>query len=225
MGFLSQSWAIARKDIIGELRTRETVVSMLLFGFLVILVFNFGIEPGLREENLVKPGVLWAAFIFAGILGLNRSFAAEKENDCLQGLLLCPVDRSVIYLGKFLGNFIFTVLMGLIVFLFFSVLYNVDIVRDILPLGLIVVLAAVGFSAVGTLFSALSVGIKTRDVILSILLFPVMVPVVLAAAKSSGVVLDGRPLGEAGLWLGLMLVYDVIFLTVSLMTFDYVVEE
>ena len=85
MGFLSRSWTIAQKDIVSELRTHETVISMLLFGFLVILIFNFGIEPGLREENLVKPGVLWAAFTFAGILGLNRSFAAEKENDCLQG--------------------------------------------------------------------------------------------------------------------------------------------
>ncbi|GAB4250805.1 MAG: heme exporter protein CcmB [Thermoleophilia bacterium] len=225
MGFLSQAWAIAQKDIVGELRTRETVISMLLFGFLVILIFNFGIEPGLREENLVKPGVLWAAFTFAGILGLNRSFAAEKENDCLQGLLLCPVDRGVIYLGKFFGNFVFTFLMGLIVFLFFSVLYNVNIVRDLLPLGLIILLATVGFSAVGTLFSAVSVGIKTRDVILSILLFPVMVPVVLAAAKSSGTVLDGGSLGQAGLWLGLLLVYDVVFLTVSLLIFDYALEE
>lgn len=225
MGFLSQAWAIAQKDIVGELRTRETIISMLLFGFLVILIFNFGIEPGLREENLVKPGVLWAAFTFAGILGLNRSFAAEKENDCLQGLLLCPVDRGVIYLGKFFGNFVFTFLMGLIVFLFFSVLYNVNIVRDLLPLGLIILLATVGFSAVGTLFSAVSVGIKTRDVILSILLFPVMVPVVLAAAKSSGIVLDGGSLGQAGLWLGLLLVYDVVFLTVSLLIFDYALEE
>ncbi|MHB1345714.1 MAG: heme exporter protein CcmB [Thermoleophilia bacterium] len=225
MGFLSQAWAIAQKDIVGELRSRETLFSMLLFGFLVILIFNFGIEPGMREENLVKPGVLWAAFTFAGILGLNRSFAAEKENDCLQGLLLCPVDRAVIYLGKFLGNFSFIFSMGLIVFLFFSVLYNVDMVATVLPLGAIMVLASVGFSAVGTLFSAVAVGIKARDVILSILLFPVMVPVVLAAAKSSARVLDGDPLGSAGLWLALLVVYDVIFLAVSIMVFDYAVEE
>ncbi len=225
MGFLSQAWVIARKDIIGELRTRETVLSMLLFGFLVILIFNFGIEPGLREENLVKPGVLWAAFTFAGILGLNRSFIAEKENDCLQGLLLCPVDRSVIYLGKFFGNSIFTLSMGLVVFLFFSVLYNVDLLQVALPLGLILVLATIGFAAVGTLFSAVSVGLKSRDVILSILLFPVMVPVVLAAAKSSGRILDGDPLSSAGLWLALLVVYDVIFLTVAIMLFDYAVEE
>ncbi|MHB0980880.1 MAG: heme exporter protein CcmB [Thermoleophilia bacterium] len=225
MGFLTQSWAIARKDILGELRSRQTLFSMLLFGFLVILIFNFGIEPGLREENLVKPGVLWAAFTFAGILGLNRSFAAEKENDCLQGLLLCPVDRAVIYLGKFFGNFAFIFSMGLIVFVFFSVLYNVDLVATLLPLGAILALAAVGFSAVGTLFSAVAVGLKTRDVILSILLFPVMVPVVLAAAKSSGRVLDGDQLGSAGLWLALLVVYDVIFLAVSIMVFDYAVEE
>jgi len=225
MGFLTRSWAIAQKDIVAELRARETVLSMLLFGFLVILIFNFGIEPGLREENLVKPGVLWAAFTFAGILGLNRSFASEKENDCLQGLLLCPVDRAVIYLGKLLGNVVFTFIMGMVVFVFFSILYNVDIIGTLLPIGLIMLLATIGFSAVGTLFSAVSVGIKARDVMLSILLFPVMVPVVLAAAKSSTSVLDGAGLGDGSLWLALLVVYDVIFLAVSVMVFDYAVEE
>ena len=225
MGLLSRAWTIAQKDIVSELRTRETVISMLLFGFLVILIFNFGIEPGLREENLVMPGVLWAAFTFAGILGLNRSFAAEKENDCLQGLLLCPVDRSVIYLGKFIGNFVFTFIMGMFVFMFFSILYNVDIVNVLLPMTLIIILATVGFSSVGTLFSSVSVGLKARDVLLSILLFPVIVPVVLAAAKASARVLDGEGLAAAGMWLGLLLVYDVIFLAISIMVFDYTVEE
>jgi heme exporter protein B len=225
MGFLSKAWAIAWKDIISELRTRETIFSMFLFGFLVVLIFNFGIEPGIRDENLVKPGVLWAAFTFAGILGLNRSFAAEKDNDCLQGLLLCPVDRAVVYLGKFIGNFAFVFSMGVIVSLFFSVLYNVDVLEAAAPLGLVLVLATVGFCAVGTLFSALSVGLRGRDVILAILLFPVMVPVVLAAAKSTGGILDGRGLAGAGGWLWLLVVYDVIFLAISVMTFDYVVED
>jgi heme exporter protein B len=225
MSFAAQAWAIAWKDIVSELRTREMVLSMLLFGFLVILIFNFGIEPGMSEIGLVRPGVLWAAFTFAGILGLNRSFASEKENDCLQGLLLCPVDRSVIYLGKLIGNFLFIALMALVVFVFFAVLYNVDIAAVFLPLLVIIVLATIGFSAIGTLFSAVSVGIKTRDVILAILLFPVMVPVILAGAKSSGIVLDGRGLAEAGGWLGLLVVYDLVFLAISIMTFDYVVEE
>jgi heme exporter protein B len=225
VGFLNRVWAIAWKDIVGELRTREMVFSMLLFGFLVILIFNFGIEPGLREENLIKPGVLWAAFTFAGILGLNRSFGSEKENDCLQGLLLCPVDRAVIYLGKFLGNFVFLLTMGVVVFFFFAILYNVDLVQTLLPLLLILILTTIGFSAVGTLFSAVSVGIKTRDVILAILLFPVMVPVILAAAKSSGQVLDGHGLANAVSWLLLLVVYDLVFLAISIMTFDFVLEE
>jgi heme exporter protein B len=225
MGFLTRAWAIAWKDIVSELRTREMLFSMFLFGFLVVLIFNFGIEPGIRDENLVKPGVLWAAFTFAGILGLNRSFAAEKENDCLQGLLLCPVDRAVVYVGKFLGNFVFIFSMGVIVFVFFSVLYNVDMLGTAAPMGLIMLLATVGFCAVGTLFSALAVGLRARDVLLAILLFPVIVPVVLAAAKSTGGVLDGRGLtGSAG-WLLLLLVYDAVFLSISIMTFDFVVED
>jgi heme exporter protein B len=225
LGFLKQAWTLAWKDIVTELRTREMLLSMFLFGFLVVLIFNFGIEPGIRDENLVKPGVLWAAFTFAAILGLNRSFASEKENDCLQGLLLCPVDRAVIYLGKFIGNFVFLLSMGLIVFLFFSVLYNVDVAAVILPLGLILVLGTVGFCAVGTLFSALSVGLRARDVMLAILLFPIMVPVVLSAAKSSGAVLDGKGLTGSGGWLVLLVVYDVVFIAISIMTFDYVVED
>lgn len=225
MGFLSQAWVIAWKDVVEELRTRRTLLSMLLFGFLVILLFNFGIEPGLRDENLVRPGVLWAAFTFAGILGLNRCFSAERVNECLQGLLLCPIDRTVIYLGKFLGNVLFTLAMGVCIALFFSILYNVDVVSAGPPLAVILLLATIGFSAVGTLFAALSVGINGRDVMLSILLFPVMVPVVLAAAKSSGGVLDGGSLSSAGLWLGLLVVYDVVFLAVSIITFDYVLEE
>ena len=175
--------------------------------------------------NLVKPGVLWAAFTFAGILGLGRSFIAEKDNDCLQGLLLCPVDRAVIYLGKFLGNFLFTAIMGVVVFVFFSVLYNVDIGQALLPMLAILLLTTWGFAAVGTLFSAVSVGLKTRDVLLAILLFPVMVPVILAAAKSSGAVLDGRGLADAYNWLALLVVYDIVFFVVSILTFDYVVEE
>lgn len=225
MGFLKQAWTLAWKDIVTELRTREMLLSMFLFGFLVVLIFNFGIEPGIRDQNLVEPGVLWAAFTFAAILGLNRSFASEKENDCLQGLLLCPVDRAVIYLGKFIGNFVFLLSMGLIVFLFFSVLYNVDVAAVILPLGLILVLGTVGFCAVGTLFSALSVGLRARDVMLAILLFPIMVPVVLSAAKSSGAVLDGKGLTGSGGWLVLLVVYDVVFIAISIMTFDYVVED
>jgi heme exporter protein B len=225
MGFLKQVWAIAWKDIVSELRTREMLFSMFLFGFLVVLIFNFGIEPGIRDENLVKPGVLWAAFTFAGILGLNRSFSSEKENDCLQGLLLCPVDRAVVYLGKFLGNLVFTLAMGIIVFLFFSVLYNVDILGTAAPMALILVLATVGFCAVGTLFSALSVGLRARDVLLAILLFPVIVPVVLASAKATGGVLEGSGLSGSAGWLLLLVVYDVVFLAISIMTFDFVVED
>src|SRR5660398_195468 len=130
--------------------------------------------------------------------GTHTLNAWGKENDCLQGLLLCPVDRAEIYVGKFLANCVFTIVMGFFVFIFFAALYNVDVLAVGFPLAVIVVLAAVGFSSVGTLFAAVSVGLKARDVLLAILLFPVMVPVILAAAKASGVVLDGSGLGSQG---------------------------
>ncbi len=216
-------WAVVKKDILAELRTKETLSMMLIFVLLAVFIFNFAFD--LRVENVreVAPGVMWVAFVFAGVLGLNRSFIQEADKGCLDGLLMTPVDRSLIYLGKMLGNLIFMLAVDAIALPVFSVLLNLALVRW--DIALIVVLGTLGFAGVGTLFSAMTANTRAREVMLPLLLFPVALPLVLAAVKATAGVLDGASLGEVANWLNLLIGYDVVFLTISYLTFDYVVES
>jgi heme exporter protein B len=225
MSFFSQAWAIVRKDLLTELRGASTIVSMILLGLLVVLVFNFGTEPGTPSASLARAGVLWAAFLFAGVIAVGRSFASEKEAGCLDGLLLCPVDRGVIYLGKLLGNLILVFATGVVILLFFTVVYNVGIDAAWFQLLLLLVLASIGLSTLGTLFAAVAAGVRARDALLTVFIFPLLVPLVIAAAHCSTLLLSGKSLGDAGLWPWLLVVYDVVFLAVSFVVFDFVVEE
>ena len=216
-------WAIVRKDVVAELRTKETLSTMLIFVLLSIVIFNFAFD--LRVDNVreVAPGVLWVAFVFAGVLGLNRSFVLETDKGCLDGLLMTPVDRSTIYFGKMLGNLIFMLVVEVIALPVFSVLFNLMLVR--LDVILIVLLGTLGFAGVGTLFSAMTANTRAREVLLPILLFPVALPAIVAAVRATAGALDGLPLAEIGNWIKLLIGFDVIFLALSYMTFDYVVES
>jgi heme exporter protein B len=156
---------------------------------------------------------------------LDASFASEKEAGCLDGLLLCPVDRGVIYLGKLLGNMILVFTTGVVILLFFTVVYNVGIGAGWLGLLLLLVLASVGLSTLGTLFAAVAAGVRARDALLTVFIFPLLVPLVIAAAHTSTLLLEGKSLAEAGLWPWLLVVYDVVFLAVSFIVFDFVVED
>ncbi len=216
-------WAVVWKDLAAEMRSRELLSSMLVFALLVILIFNFALELDARERANVTSGVLWVTFTFAGTLGLNRSMAIEKDRGCLDGLLLAPVDRSAIYFGKAFGNLVFMLVVELIVLPVYSVLYNTNL---FLPgLLLVILLGSIGYVAVGTLLASMAVQARTRDVLLPILLFPVVIPVVIAAVKGSGGFLQAIPLDEITPWINLLVVYDVIFTAVAFMVFDYVVEE
>ncbi len=215
--------AIVWKDLTAERRSRELLAAMLVFALLVILSFNFALDLDPKTRGSVASGVLWVTFIFAGTLGLNRSMATEKDRGCLDGLLLAPIDRSAIYFGKAIANLAFMLIVEAIVFPLYSVLYNVNL---FLPgLLLTVVLGSVGYVAVGTLLSSMAVQARTRDMLLPILLFPVALPVLIAAVKASAGYLSGLPLEEITPWLNLLGVYDVIFIAVAFMVFDFVVEE
>jgi heme exporter protein B len=225
VAFFSQAWAIVRKDLLTELRGASTIVSMVLLGLLVVLVFNFGVEPGTSSASLARAGVLWSAFLFSGVIAVGRSFSSEKEAGCLDGLLLCPVDRGVIYLGKLLGNLILVFATGVVILLFFTVVYNVGIGAGWLGLLLLLVLASVGLSALGTLFAAVAAGVRARDALLTVFIFPLLVPLVIAAAHCSTLFLSGKSLADTGLWPWLLVVYDVVFLAISFVVFDFVVED
>jgi len=223
MEFLSAVGAIVWKDLAAELRSRELLSAMLVFALTVILIFNFALELDAKTRATVTSGVLWVTFAFAGTLGLNRSMAMEKDRGCMDGLLLAPVDRAAIYFGKAIGNLIFMLIVEAIVLPVYSVLYNTNLFNP--GLILIILLGSLGYVAVGTLLSAMAVQTRTRDVLLPILLFPVAIPVFIAAVKGSTGFLQALPMDEILPWINILVVYDIIFTAVAFMTFDYVVEE
>lgn len=224
-GFLRAMGAVVWKDLSAELRSRELISAMLVFALLVILIFNFALDldPATRREPTITAGVLWVIFVFAGTLGLNRSMAVEKDRGCMDGLLLAPVDRSAIYFGKALGNLVFMLMVEIIVLPIYSLLYNVNLFNP--GLLIVVLLGSIGYVAVGTLLAAMAVQARTRDILLPILLFPIVLPVILAAVKASTGFLDNSEMELIRPWLNLLVAYDIIFSAVAFMVFDYVVEE
>jgi heme exporter protein B len=221
--FLRGMAAVLWKDIAAELRSRELLGAMLVFALLVILIFNFALELNLRRQSSITAGVLWVTFAFAGTLGLSRSLAMEKDRGCLDGLLLAPVDRSALFFGKTLGNLVFMLLVEAIVLPIYGALYNVDVLMTGL-LG-VILLGSLGYVLVGTLLSAMAVQARTREVLLPILLFPVVLPVIIACLRATSGVLEGLERPEIWPWINLLMVYDVIFAVVGWMAFEYVVEE
>lgn len=222
--FFKAMMAIVQKDLSAEFRSRELLSAMLVFSMLVILIFNFALELNIDVRRSVAAGVLWTTFAFAGTLGLNRSMAVEKDRGCMDGLLLAPVDRSAIFFGKAISNLAFMLIVEAIVIPLYALLYNETRIFQ-LDFLLIVLLGSIGYIAVGTLLSAMSVQTRTRDVLLPILLFPVAVPVLLASVKASGGLINGATFAEILTPFNLLIVYDVVFIAVAFMVFDFVVEE
>jgi heme exporter protein B len=221
--FVRAMLAVVWKDLAAELRSRELISAMLVFALLVILIFNFALDLDPKTRGSVTSGVLWVTFAFAGTLGLNRSMATEKDRGCLDGLLLTPVDRSAIYFGKSIGNLVFMLLVEAIVLPVYTILYSVNLFNP--GLIMVIFLGSIGYTAVGTLLATMSVHTRTRDILLPILLFPLAIPVLIAAVKASAGFLTNSPFEEIKLWLNLIIAYDVIFMAVAFMTFDYIVEE
>jgi len=221
--YLKAIGAIVWKDLAAELRSRELLSAMLVLALLVILIFNFAIELQPNLRSTITPGVLWVTLAFAGTLGLNRSMAIEKDRGCLDGLLLAPVDRSAIYFGKALSNLAFMLIVAMIVVPIYSLLYNINLFDP--GLLLVIFLGSTGYVAVGTLLSSMAVQTRTREILLPVLLFPVIVPVLLAAVKASGGFLQNLPMDEIWPWVSILIAYDVIFSAIAFMVFDYVVEE
>jgi len=220
---LSKAFTIYWKDIILEFRTKEIITSALVFALIVVVIFNFAFQPGANMTELIAPGILWIAYTFAGVLGLNHIFSLEKENSRFEGLMLCPVDRVAIYWGKLLGSFTFMLAIAFIITPIFLVLFNLPL---FLPrLVLIIILAVIGFAAVGTLFSALAMNIRARDIMLPILFLPIVVPVLISGVKATSMVLAGRPWGDIFMWLQVLLAFDIIFLVVATLVFEFVIEE
>lgn len=221
--YLRAVWAVIWKDLAAELRSRELIGAMLVFALLVVLIFNFALELDRVAREAATSGVLWVTFSFAGTLGLNRSMAMEKDRGCLDGLLLAPVDRSALYFGKALGNLAFMLLVEAIVLPVYSFLYGLNLFDP--GFLAVVILGSIGYVAVGTLLAAMAVQARTRDILLPILLFPVMIPLLLAVVRASSAFLQGLGSNEILPWLRILAATDLVYLAVAFMVFDFVVEE
>lgn len=221
MSLLRQIWLILQKDIRCELRSKQMWAGMGLFALLVLVIFNFAFDLRVDNKAAVAPGALWVAFVFASFLGLGRTIAAEREQGSLDRLLLCPVDRKAIYLAKVLGNVLFIGVVEIVALPVFAILFAVPFSVDgLLP---VVLLGTVGIASVGTLFSAMAAATSARELLLPILVFPLIVPIVIASVRATSalmVITSHEPP-----WLGLIAAFDAIFLSLSTVLFEHVIEE
>ena len=223
--FARQLRALIWKEALVEARGRETVLAGVVFALLVLVIFNFAFD--LRVENVaaVAPGVLWVTVTFAGVLGLGRAFARERDRRTLDGLLLAPVDRSALYMAKLVASFTSMLVVELVAVPAFIGLFNVSVNLPLLVLGLL--LGTLGLAGVGTLFAAIAAHTRAREVLLPLLLFPIQVPVILATVKTTGaaVRVPGTEPPDVSQWLGLLVAFDALFLSLSVLLFEYVIEE
>jgi heme exporter protein B len=223
--FLGQLRTLVWKDLLVEARGRETVLAGAVFALLVLVIFNFAFD--LRVENVaaVAPGVLWVTVTFAGVLSLGRAFARERDQNTLDGLLLAPLDRSALYLAKVITSVLSMLIVEAVALPVFIGMFN--LVVDLPLLVLALVLGTLGLAGVGTLFAAIAAHTRAREVLLPLLLFPIQVPVILATVKSTGAAIrvPGLDPPDVGQWLGLLVAFDALFLGLSVLLFDYAIEE
>jgi len=221
--YLRKVAAIVKKDIAAELHTKEMISAMLVFSALASLIFSFALDLRGELAEAAAPGVLWATIAFAGTLGLSRSMAREEQTGCIDGLLLAPVDRTAIFFGKAAGNLLFMSIVEVALLPLFSVLFDVGLMEA--RILVVLVLGTVGYAAVGTLLAAIAVNTRAREVMLPVLLLPLAVPVLIGAVQATGAFLEGASLADAQGWIRILVVYDLVIVAVSVLTFDYVVED
>ena len=223
--FGRQVGAILAKDLKTEWRAREVFTSMFVFTVLVVVVFQFtiGSNPALIRE--VAAGVLWVALLFATVIGLHRAVQVEGEEDCLQGVLLAVEDRSALFLAKALANMIYLLVVCGCILPLFALWFRVDLTASLPALGVILGLGVVGLSVLGTLFSLITLNMRMREVMLPLLFLPVSVPLLIASVYATADLIDGKTLAGIRDYIILIGVFDVVFLVLALLIFDYVVEE
>ncbi len=215
--------AITRKELQAEWRAKEVFSTMTIFGILAVLVFGMAFDLRVPKSDMVAPGVLWVVLLFAGVLGLNRSFGAEVDRGSLPALLLAPMDRSAIYFGKMIANLIFMLAMLALVLPTILIIFDVNMIKTWILVALL--LGVLGYVAVGTLFAAMTASVRARESMLPILLLPLMVPIFVAGVALTAAVVDGRTLGDFWRWLGVLSAYDLIFVTIAFIVFDMIWQE
>ncbi|HXY74724.1 MAG TPA: heme exporter protein CcmB [Dehalococcoidales bacterium] len=223
MKFWRKVFAVVRKDVISELRSREVIIAVLVFALLAVLIFNFAFDTNQSGAVAAVPGIMWVTFAFAGTLSLNRAFITERESGCMEALLMSPIDRESIFVAKAIDSLIFMLPVEILVLWIIQVLFNVPAITW--QIIVITLLTTIGFSAVGTLFAAMAVNTRARELVLPILFLPVISPLIISAVKATTVALNGGAWGDMIQWLEIIGGFDIIFVTASYLVFDFVVEE
>ena len=222
---LGAAWLIARKDLAIEFRTRSAFFSAIVFALLGLVIFYYAWDPTAVAVTDLAPGVLWVVFTFSGLLGLHRSFGVEGADHAIDGLLASPVSRESIFLGKAIANLIFVAAVQLIAIPALAIFYNLPLGQIALPLVAILLLAAIGLVAVGTLFSAMAVNTRLAELLLPMLALPFFVPIVIGASQATAKLLSGRPIVEAGAWIKLLLAFDIVFVVACTLAYPFTVED
>ncbi len=217
-------WAIVRKDLTTERRSKAGLNAVAFMGILVLLLFGFTLGPDTEALRHAAAGALWLAILFAGVLAFNRSYQLELDGGALESLLLYPGGRWAIYVGKLIANLVFVLLVEAIVIPIALVLFQVTVSTAWISQLAVILLGTFGFVTLGTFYSAMSSRSRAREVLLPLLLFPMLIPVLLASVQASTSLLAGDPLSEAGAWVRLLGAFDIIFLFASLIAFEYVIE-
>ena len=225
MTFARRAFIVVWKDLLVERRSKETLNALLFFSLLLLFLFQFALGSDRERLTGALPGLLWLGFILSGLLALGRTFIAERENDCWDGLLLAPGDKSAIYLGKLTGNLVLMLAVEAMLVGLFVVFLNLDLARALPGLALVAGLGTLGLASVGTLFAAMTAHVRARELLFPVLLLPIQIPVLLGAVKATEAILLGEPLGAVAHWLKLLAAADVIYLTVGVLTFDAILES
>jgi heme exporter protein B len=225
MALLRQTYLLVWKDMLLELRRRDSLLTMFFFGTLLLFVFHFSFDLAPERVADMAPALLWLAFLFTGTLGLAQLFQPERENHCLDALLLSPLDRGALFLAKSFFNVVLMAIVEMVVIPLFWILFNLRSWNLLPRLFLVTLLGTVGFCVLGTITSAITLRARARELLLPLVLFPLMVPVILATIRCMENVLRTGEFGDAIPWLRLLIGFDVIFLTVGVLIFDWVIES
>ena len=222
--YLTQVWAVARKDLLLEARSRERLMTTATFAVLVAVVFSFAVDPTVRARSIAG-AMIWVTVLFAGTLGLGRAFALEREGEALTGVLLAPVDRGALFLGKWLASLALVLAMEALIFPVYALFFGLEFRGSLAALAAVVVLATAGFIALGTLFGAVAAHTRLGETLLPILLLPLLIPVVIYASTATQRLLIGRPVAEVAAQLKMLGAFDLVFLFVCTALFGAVLEE
>jgi heme exporter protein B len=217
--------AVAWKDLTAERRTKANFNAVVFLAVLILLLFGFALGPDAEALRAAAAGVLWLTVLFGGVLAFNRSYQLELENGALEALLLYPGDRKAIFLGKVLANLAFVLLVEALVVPLAAILYDLPILRPLPGLAGVLLLGTFGFVVLGTFYAAMASRVRAREVLLPLLLFPMLIPVLVAAVEATAALLVGDPMGDSGAWVRLLAVFDLIFFVASLLAFEHVIEE